>query len=233
MSPTASSDRLLLFAKIPEPGRVKTRLCPPLDAGEAAGLYEGFLRDVLEQSLRLRRQGVEVELHYCGGEEADLPPWVRRFEDLRCRGQEGEGLGARMRSAFERAFSEGARRVVLRNTDSPLLAEEHVLEAFRSLGAPGVDLVLGPDLGGGYYLVGLTRLLEGLFELESLGSHSQAETVLERTRIRALDQGHTVCLLPEAGDVDLPSDLEALLRRGPSELKRAPHTARMLDRIRP
>ena len=134
-----------------------------------------------------------------------------------------------------RAWSNAAWALRSVDEDLAVMIQERRLARVRGIG-PSTSALVADLLDGiepKVFQEIEEGLPEGLFELESLGSHSQAETVLERTRIRALDQGHTVCLLPEAGDVDLPSDLEALLRRGPSELKRAPHTARMLDRIRP
>ncbi len=228
-----ATDRLLLFAKIPVPGRVKTRLCPPLGPDQAAALSEAFLRDILEQSLGLPGPGLGLELHFCGGGTADPPPWVEGYKGLRLFPQVGEDLGARMAHACAAAFEDGATRVVLRNTDSPLLPAERILEAFESLAAPGVDLILGPDLGGGYYLVGLGRPLPGLFDLESLGSHREGATVLEASRSWALKEGLSLCLLRPERDVDEPADLEALLQVPVSDLERAPFTASVLDRIRP
>jgi uncharacterized protein len=224
----SKSKRLLLFAKIPTPGQVKTRLCPPLCPDQAAELYEAFLRDILEQSQALSKEGIALELHFCGGEERELPSWVRESEGLVCHVQVGEDLGERMRHAFGRAFATGASAVVLRNTDSPLLPADRIREAFESAEAPGIDLVLGPDLGGGYYLVGLDRPLQGLFDLEALDSHTEGQTVLAASRAWALQEGLSLCLLREEGDVDEPTDLERLRAQSASDLARAPHTARVL-----
>lgn len=223
-----SAPRLLLFTKIPAPGRVKTRLCPPLLPEEAAGLQEAFLRDILTQSLQLQGEGLRVELHYAGGRPEALPEWIGEHEGLVCRPQVGEDLGARMAHALDQALSEGAPCAVLRNTDSPLLPDDRIREAFGSLQIRGVDLVLGPDRGGGYYLVGLKSPLPGLFDLEALGSHVRAEAVLARSRAWALQQGLSPCLLREEGDVDEPGDLEELLARPPADFEQAPWTAGFL-----
>lgn len=225
-------DRLLLFGRIPAPGRVKTRLCPPLDPVQAAGLYEAFLRDTVEQSMDLASQDLGVELHVCGGDVGDLPGWTAEVPGLRCCVQQGEDLGARMARAFEAAFAEGASRVVLRNTDSPALPAARIREAFESLSRPGIDVVLGPDQGGGYYLVGLGAPLPGLFGLSALGTHDAGSTVLGRSRSWLMAEGQSLCLLRSEDDVDEPADLQALLDLGAGDLKRSPHTWRVLDRIR-
>lgn len=233
----ALAPRLLLFAKIPAPGRVKTRLCPPLSPEEAAGLQDAFLRDILSQSLELQHEGIDVELHYAGGPLEDLPAWIREHDGLVCRPQVGEALGARMAHALDQALAEGAPRVVLRNTDSPLLPDDRIREAFRSLETPGLDLVLGPDRGGGYYLVGQKCPLPGLFDLEALGSHGAADKVLARSRAWALGQGLSLCLLRQERDVDEPEDLRELMECPDTEFARAPQTLRFLvglkGRIRP
>ncbi len=125
--------------------RCKTRLCPPLSPAEAAGLYCGFLADVLQpiagaRSLVYAWPPDELD------EIAGLVP-----DELELRGQQGDGLWARMIAAMAELFAEGHSKVLIRNTDSPDLPVARVSEALAAAG-PG-KVVLGPDVGGGYYLV--------------------------------------------------------------------------------
>ncbi|WP_236685578.1 TIGR04282 family arsenosugar biosynthesis glycosyltransferase [Geobacter pickeringii] len=138
------SKALLIFAKKPTPGRVKTRLVPPLSAVEAAELYRCMLFDVLANVGQI----TGVALHLCYGEggrdyfEATMPS-VGLFP------QEGDDLGERMAGAFRRAFAQGYRRVAIVGTDSPDLPPEFVERAYELLADPDVDVVFGPSADGG------------------------------------------------------------------------------------
>ena len=209
------ADILALFAKAPVAGEVKTRLVPHLTPEAAAGLYRAMLLDIaFAHAESPPAAGVELVLWYS-------PPEARKwFETELPRGyrllpQRGPDLAARMRQLFRTHAEEGARRVVLRGTDSPTLPEARVSDAF--LGLEQAELVLCPDRDGGYNLIGLRRPHDGLFELEMSTS-----SVLEATLERARSLGLSVELLPAHYDVDTPDDLSLLARdAAPS---RAPRT---------
>ena len=156
----------MLFAKAPRPGLVKTRLCPPLTPVEAAEVYRGFLTDVIAPVRHART------LVYGWPADAldDLAPFVEAagveaagvgVAGVELRAQRGDDLWSRMRACFDELFAEGHDRVVLRNTDSPDLPSQLVERALAAC-APGT-VVLGPDDGGGYYLVGLAEPRRELF----------------------------------------------------------------------
>jgi rSAM/selenodomain-associated transferase 1 len=191
---------LALFAKAPRAGQVKTRLCPPLRADEAAELYRAMLLDILDQHVGASQ---ELELWYSPPDarawfEANAPPVYR------LRAQQGEGLGPRMAALFRAHASSGAP-VVLRGTDSPSLPRENVEAAFAALSR--ADLVLGPDQGGGYHLIGLRGSCDPLFEIPLSNA-----TVLEATLARARVLGLRVELVAEHYDVDVADDLARLRR---------------------
>jgi len=201
-SPSPRGAALVYFAKAPRPGQVKTRLCPPLTHAEAAGLYRGFLEDILVPIAGVR--SLVYGWPEAGLDElADLLP-----EDLELRPQRGVNLWERMLKCQEELFAEGHDRVLIRNTDSPDLPPERIAEALAACAAGKV--VLGPDLGGGYYLVAVCEVHRGLFEGLDEGEHS----VLLMTVGNAKALGLELQLLPEHADVDRYEDLQALwLRR--------------------
>jgi glycosyltransferase A (GT-A) superfamily protein (DUF2064 family) len=242
-SDPALRDRLLLFGKLPRPGEVKTRLSPLLAAGESARLYAAFLSDIAALP---RPASIAVELWLAPplGEARSLPErlseaahgasspglhsprpaaaWPAPIE------QRGCDLRERMIDAFARSFEAGASRVVLRNTDSPLLPLARELEAFAALAA-GADVVLGPDHGGGYYLVGLRRPLPELFRDLPISVPSNFDRTLSRARSLTRD----VVVLAREADVDTPADVLELLAalRDPRLAAAAPATSRVLREI--
>ncbi len=189
---------LCYFAKVPQPGLVKTRLCPPLTPAEAAGLYRGFLSDVL----RPVGPGRSYVYGYPAAQVDELVPLVPIGCEL--RPQRGEDLWDRLIACFAELFAAGHEAVVVRNTDSPDLSVDLVERALELCG-PG-RVVLGPDRGGGYYLIGLAAPQPELFA----GLDEGAATVFAATVARAAALGLEVVELEPQTDVDVYADLLAL-----------------------
>lgn len=192
---------LALFAKAPVPGRVKTRLCPPLRPVEAAALYEAMLLDILDQHREARE---DLALWYTpegslGWFRSHVPPVFRLLP------QKGGDLGGRMAALFRTHHAEGKGRIVLRGTDSPTLPPERVAQSFELL--ERADLVISPDRDGGYNLIGLRAPCDPLFDRPLGGAN-----VLEETVKKAEEEGLTLELLPEHYDVDTAEDLDRLAR---------------------
>ena len=219
--------RLILFAKIPRLGRVKTRLVPPLTPEQALTLYRAFLLDQIG-FLGSFSEGHEIEL--CVDEpwrpepgEGELPPGLRLAE------QGGGDLGQRMLRAFRRSRSEGCAATVALGADAPTLPHPRVLEALCRLGE-GCDGVVIPSVDGGYVLLGLREPRPELFHSVPWGGPD----VLATTLVRADACGIALDRLREWYDVD---EIETL-RRLASELetpagrRRAPRTARCLLDLR-
>jgi len=142
--------RVVLFAREPEAGRVKSRLAAALGPDEAASLYRAFLED-LSAELGLLRLSLEVRY------TPDLPPRLlpRIFPPpWRFVPQGRDDLGSRLARAAENALAEGGP-VVICGTDAPLLQTRHIEEALRALVTHAV--VLSPARDGGFSLVGLRR----------------------------------------------------------------------------
>jgi glycosyltransferase A (GT-A) superfamily protein (DUF2064 family) len=217
---------LILFGRVPRPGEVKTRLCPPLSPEEASGLYEAFLVDVCAGALRIQNSlGCIPRLAIAG----DPGPDLEEKMGVPLVPQRGEDLAGRMEDAFSQGFSEGFGPIVLRNSDSPDLEDARVGEAFQLLEKDLADLVLGPDMGGGYYLIGLRSPQAFLFRELPLGDHAQGASVFRRTLDLALSRGLRSSVLRAAPDVDLPGDLDSLKKRLAISPESAPNTASWLD----
>lgn len=221
------SDALIIMAKAPLPGQVKTRLCPPLTLEEAAELHRSFLLDTLELALRLPNVDLHLAYHPPGAEgalQALTPPRFQMWP------QEGEGLAHRLIHAFAHLFAQGYARVVAIGADSPTLPLAYLERAFGLLRAPYNGLVLGPSEDGGYYLIGLKAPCASLF----LGVPMGSDRVLSETLRCARQAGLRVALLPTWYDVDRPQELDRLraeLESVPLEV--APHTRAFLRRLIP
>ncbi len=200
-SGAGSPDRIGLFFKTPVPGRVKTRLSPPLPPVDAARLYEAFLLD----SIRVCRRIETAHTVLFDSADSD-EKWSNLPADLPCLPQSGGDLGERMTAAFRELLGSGARKAVLVGSDSPTLPGEYLEAAFRQLDRS--DLVLGPATDGGYYLIGLTRDPGDLFT----GMSWSVATVLETTEERARRMGWDVSRTSLWYDVDNFDDLQRLRR---------------------
>jgi rSAM/selenodomain-associated transferase 1 len=212
---------LVVFAKEPVPGRVKTRLCPPFTPDEAARFYAALLEDVLEASLAAcQRLGLEAVL------ALDPPEAIARVAAVgfRCEPQRGADLGVRMEHAAAREWACGAGPVLLRGSDSPTLGLATLEAALEALARS--DLVICPDRDGGYNLVGLARPAPGLF------SHPMSTaSVLDDTLARARGLGLAAHVLPAGFDLDTAHDLALLAEaRGQGEASVCPRTLAFLDR---
>ena len=224
-SRAAALPRLVVMAKQPRPGEVKTRLAPALGDAGAARLYAAFLDDLAARLGRL--EGVERYLAVWppDPDAAWLEPHRMRFTAV---AQRGDGLGARMAAVVADALERDRRPgVVLVGSDAPTLPSELVEAGFAAL-ASGADAVLGPNPDGGYYLIGLGRAVPAAFELPM-----STPDVLAATRAALAAVGARVALLPPWHDVDVPSDLERLRLElaDPAVARLAPRTARMLAEL--
>ncbi len=195
---------LILLGKAPAPGKVKTRMCPPLSPRAAADFYACMLADAAGEAAALR--GIRRYLFYAppGGKAHFLAAPYSRFL---LREQAGVDLGERMTRAAEEAFAGGARRVILIGADCPALSAARIRSAFGEL-ADAADAVFGPAGDGGFYLAGLNGPVSTLF----LGFEWSTPTVLDLVLSRCRQAGMTYALLPVESDVDTGDDLAELRR---------------------
>jgi uncharacterized protein len=200
-----AAERAIVFAKMPAAGRVKTRLTPPLPPDEAAALYEACLRDVVALCARERAR---VELWYHGaGNAAEY--FSEEFPHITQSAQRDGHLGEKMHDAFARSFADGAQRVFIVGSDVPTLPEATLNAALQDLRE--AEMVIGPTLDGGYYLIGLT--VDAWPRAETLFADVAWSTdVVYRTTIeRAADAKLDLRVLPGWYDVDTIDDLRQAL----------------------
>jgi rSAM/selenodomain-associated transferase 2/rSAM/selenodomain-associated transferase 1 len=195
---------LLVFAKAPREGRVKTRLAAEVGDREATRIYRTLGRRVVEA---VRGGAWRTRICFTPADaREELEAWLGGHR-LEFRPQASGDLGRRMAFAFEDTFAEGAERVCVVGTDVDGLEQELVARAFAALEQH--DLVLGPALDGGYWLLGLDGPQPALFQ----GIRWSTPEVLEETLERARGLGLRVHLLPALRDVDHREDVPPGLLR--------------------
>ena len=194
---------LVIVAKAPVVGQVKTRLCPPLSAAEAAELFRCFLVDTVERACMVA--DTQVWLAFTPADSEALFRTLLPFP-LRYRPQRGNGLGERLVNIFADLLDEGFNKIVIMDSDSPTLPTTYLQEAFAALSDPSTDAVFGPCSDGGYYLVGARAVHLGLFENITWSTASVLAETLAHARLYQLN----VTLLPAWYDIDNGADLHKL-----------------------
>lgn len=198
------SAAIIVFAKAPVAGQVKTRLCPPLTPDEAASLHGSLVLDMLERCQSLR--GYDCIL---AGTPSSHHPFFRAMEarfKIPVWDQTGEDLGARMASAFKKALGSPYRSVVVIGTDIPGINGPILTAAVKGL--QDHDVVLGPTMDGGYYLIGLRTPVPALFE--NIPWSTDQVFALTEQKIQAL--GLSLEMLPKLRDLDTVEDLQIWIR---------------------
>ena len=185
---------LVIMAKAPIVGKVKTRLCPPLGAQSAALLHESFIRDAFEKASSV--PDAETVMAYGPRGTASF------FRETACDAdgyilQRGSHLGERISNCFDR-LSERGRSVVVMGADSPTLPARCLELAFDVLDTGRADTVLGPTSGGGFYLVGLLSPQPKLFGDVVWSGPNVAAASVEKAK----ELGLRMHLLPEWYHVD-------------------------------
>jgi hypothetical protein len=220
-------EALVVMAKAPREGEVKTRLIGALTAAEVAAIYTNFLRDtfVLVEAFREERETVQIVLCYtpAGAEEA--------FENIEREGslmlpQRGGDLGERLINCFADLFEFGFDSVIIIGGDSPTLPEEILIEAFDSLTGEN-DVVIGPAEDEGYYLIGMRKLHTEIFSDIPWGT----DRALAATEARISETGLGLKLLPVWYDVDTPEELERLEREPDENRDVAKFTRKFLKEL--
>jgi rSAM/selenodomain-associated transferase 1 len=208
---------LVIMAKAARPGHVKTRLASALGADDVVALYKCLIEDTLRLARSVRTDALAV---VCPA--ADKDDIVRWLPEIEIAGQRGKGLAAGLASVFRIFGGRGYQRVIALAGDSPHLEAATIEKAFRCL--DGADVVVGPTIDGGYYLVGATGVHGEIFDGGRLGTERALDSLLTHARERGLRMAFT----EEAYDVDEKDDLERLAEDLHLAPGRAPHTAAWL-----
>jgi hypothetical protein len=216
---SSGSDRVLvIMAKAPRPGAVKTRLVPRLSPAAVTAFYGCLLDDTLALARSLG--DVEVAIMCPDLDVNELTQLAG--SDVSVVAQKGDGLAAGLTSVFAHFVEGHQRRVIAFNSDSPHLPRSVLEGAFETLAAH--DVVVGPTHDGGYYLVGAKASHPTLFGGDGMGTSSALERLLSRVRALELSLGFADTFY----DIDVAEDLTRLaeeLRLAPA---RAPRTAAWL-----
>lgn len=205
MRPAAA---LVIFAKYPEPGRVKTRLAEKIGVQKAARIYGYFINRVLKAISPVSWQ---AEIIIAVAPASDLNRFRAKYPGASgyIPQAEADDLGTRMKCAFDWCFSRRFHKVVMIGTDCLELGRVEVEHAFAMLDTHPV--VLGPATDGGYYLIGLNAPQPHLFQNIAWSTNR----VLEQT-LALVQQYDLAChLLAEKSDIDTFADLERYLERHP------------------
>jgi len=196
-----SKDQLIVFVRAPRLGSVKTRIAQTAGAERACAIYREMVGTVLQNIATIR----DVQLSFAPDDAApEIQPWLR--EGWSAIDQGGGDLGERLQRAFEGAFSRGAERVVIIGSDCPEAKSSDVRVAWKELKSH--DVVVGPAVDGGYWLIGLRMQQPELF----CGIAWSSDQVLGQTLARAKTLGLRIQLLRILTDIDTEADWNAHVR---------------------
>jgi rSAM/selenodomain-associated transferase 1 len=222
---TTAGDALVLMTKAPQAGRSKTRLVPPLTAEEAADLAQALLIDQLGNLSTFRRAARFIAFTPDSAAESFAEYGRQGYTSFP---QRGVSLGERMVHAFEHLFAAGFARVVLIGGDLPVIPLAFFEQAFGALESSEATVVLGPSADGGYYLVGMNRLIVDIFA----GIVWSRDDVLVRTTdtLRRLKLPYE--LLPTWYDIDTAEDLTRWLAYDGANRNVMKNTLTLLQELR-
>src|ERR1700719_3155903 len=215
---TPANRTLVIMAKAPRPGSVKTRLAESLSLQAATELYRCLLNDTI--ALVEALDHVEIAV-MCPASDVDLLSRALS-KTLRIVPQTGKGVAAGLASVFYHFANSGQQRVIAFNSDSPHLPAAVLETAFDALEAR--DLAVGPTHDGAYYLVVAKPSHPDLFASDGMGTANAFEALLTRARALAL----SVHLTDPFYDIDLEGDLSRLAAELQLAPARAPRTANWL-----
>lgn len=196
---------LVVMAKKPEKGKVKTRLCPPLSQEQAMNLYRNFLLDKIEQVSRVKNVLPVLAFTPKSAEKFFREIVPKNFELMP---QNGLDLGERLANVFKELFSDNFEQIVIIGSDLPTLPTSYLEKSFFLLNKIDIDIVLGPCYDGGYYLIGLKSFISSLFEEISWSTSKVYDETIKRIEISDL----RLATLPVWYDVDSMDDLKRLIK---------------------
>ena len=192
---------VIIMAKKPQPGRSKTRLCPPFTHKQAASIAEALLKDTIDLVNGI--PGIQPAV-------AITPPEEMGYFQNLCPDHfwllpvKGANIGECLYSTIDSILDKGHPKAIAINADGPDLPVSYLVKSLSDLDSH--DMVIGPTNDGGYYLIGLKHTAPQIFE----GITWSTNLVLNQTLERAKDSGLIYTILPPWHDVDTGQDLEHL-----------------------
>jgi rSAM/selenodomain-associated transferase 1 len=198
------AQRLLVFARVPERGKVKTRLAATLGDDRALDVYRAMLKDVL-RSVGTPDPALEIEVMWAPTEVASSQSLKDAFGGFSLAMQTGETLGDRLAMAFsERFFFHRTEKIIAIGVDDPRISRELIEHAFSLL--ESCEWVVGPAEDGGYYLIGCRAASYNTEAFQEI--QWGTSSVLRSTLDKIHGWGNTVATLPVRSDIDVAGDLE-------------------------
>jgi len=189
-----------VFLKYPEPGRVKTRLAKDVGEIKATQLYRQMIQEVFEKTLNLLLP-TEAQVYLFVDPFRPVADYEKEFQGFPIVEQSGADLGERMNSAFEVLLSKHPKAAII-GTDTVTISHKDILLCSNKLQSTN-DLVLGPAMDGGYYLIGLKKVYPELFE----DVNWSTDKVFDQTLLRAAKLN--IHLLARRRDIDTLDDILA------------------------
>jgi len=184
---------LLIFTRNPELGKVKTRLARSVGDRTALNIYNFLITKTIKSTLRVNAD--KAVYYSVKVRENDI--WdIKTYQKHQ---QKGEDLGLRMLNAFQDGFKSGYEKIIIIGSDLYDLSTEEIDKAFEYLNSN--DVVIGPALDGGYYLLGMKKLYKNIFQNKAWGT----ETVRKDTLKNLIDS--KVKLLEKKNDIDVYEDI--------------------------
>lgn len=194
---------LIIFAKEPETGRVKTRLAGKMDDNEIIELYKDFVRRTIDIAGK-----VESDNKFLAYDSSGKAGFIESVKgSLSLLKQEGADLGERLYNAFLYSKGEGNESTIIIGADSPDMPPEFIYKGFDMLEKS--DIVIGPSRDGGYYLIGLKDPDRRIFKDVNWSS----DKVFAETMDNIKNTGKIASLVDGWYDIDTPEDLEFYNRR--------------------
>ena len=224
----SSLNALLIFAKYPDPGKVKTRMQPQVSAQDAADLYRAMVEDLY---ISFDHSGDFNTIVYFTPESkrSAFKNWLGSGVSLKnqCDGNLGDKLG----TAFKSCFNDGYKKVIAIGGDCVTITAEEISRAFETLETD--DAVIGPTEDGGYYLIGTAEMIPGLFDTIAWST----ELVFTQTIQKLKSSSLRFTVLEKKFDIDTVQDAERLFQKiggtNRSNLKQMPEmTYKILSGIR-
>jgi len=207
---------VIVFTKVPERGKVKTRLQKRYSSYQVEELYTAFLLDTLE---KLR----EFYPYVAYWPPDKLQPLWMIIGERKYAVQRGKDFGEKIQNIFRDFYKMGIRNTVAVGCDVPTLTKKHIEDAFKLMGDH--DLVVGPANDGGFYLIGGAGVKKELFEGVNWEGKNVLDSVLSNAAELGLKVGKTQTLL----DIDTPENLDALWKLG--ELDERSNTYRVVKKM--
>ena len=204
------SQRLLVFARLPELGQVKTRLAAEIGAERALAVYEAMLRDLIG-SIGESHGDLEIEFLWPPTPNANGAALRRAFAHHAVAMQTGKDLSDRLAMAFsERFFFHRTEKIIAIGVDDPTLPRDLIDHAFALLDS--CEYVVGPAEDGGYYLIGCRALSFDVEVFQDIDWGSSSVLAATMTKIAATER--SVAVLPMRYDIDVAEDLKRYAGEG-------------------